>query len=176
MRQWVGIDGGTCSQAILQTGIDWYVTKGVVTYDAWYEWYPAYSYDFTGITLKGGDSVRMTVLTSSTTNGLAVIENLTTGQAVQQFLSVAASSALCEANAEWIIEDFQSCTAAGVCPQVPFANFGAVTFTSSLALQSGNLITPGSAGQNLQTLDLYQNSTTLTNCAVSGTTVSCKYI
>lgn len=118
----------------------------------------------------------MTVLASSTTNGMAVIENLTTGQAVQQFLSVAASSALCESNAEWIVEDFQSCTAAGVCPQVPFANFGAVTFSNSLALQGGKLITPGTAGQNLQTLDLYQNSAVLTNCAVSGATVSCKYV
>lgn len=37
---WVGIDGDTCSTAILQTGVDFCYQDGDVTYDAWYEWYP----------------------------------------------------------------------------------------------------------------------------------------
>ncbi|KAJ4414838.1 hypothetical protein N0V82_007686 [Gnomoniopsis sp. IMI 355080] len=172
---WVGIDGGTCSQAILQTGIDWYVTNGQVSYDAWYEWYPDYSYDFSNIAIRAGDSIRMTVLVSSTTNGAAHIENLTTGQSVSQAMTVGSSAALCETNAEWIIEDFLSCDSSGNCPQVPFANFGAVTFTQSLAIQAGTVVTPAT-GSGLEVLDLYQNSQVLTNCAVSGTTVSCTYV
>ncbi|KAJ4388803.1 hypothetical protein N0V93_006263 [Gnomoniopsis smithogilvyi] len=172
---WVGIDGGTCSQAILQTGIDWYVTNGQATYDAWYEWYPDYSYDFSGITINAGDSIRMTVLASATTNGAAHIENLTTGKAVSQAMTVSSAAALCETNAEWIIEDFESCDSSGNCPQVPFANFGSVTFTQSLAVQGGTTVTPAT-GSGLQVLDLYQNSQVLTNCAVSGETVACTYV
>jgi hypothetical protein len=38
---WVGIDGDTCATAILQTGIDFSIQSGEVSFDAWYEWYPA---------------------------------------------------------------------------------------------------------------------------------------
>lgn len=37
---WVGIDGDTCSNAILQTGIDVGVKGSTHIYEAWYEWYP----------------------------------------------------------------------------------------------------------------------------------------
>lgn len=37
---WVGIDGDTCSTAILQTGVDFSYKSGSVSFDAWYEWYP----------------------------------------------------------------------------------------------------------------------------------------
>lgn len=117
----------------------------------------------------------MTVLASATTNGAAHIENLTTGQSVSQAMTVSSAAALCEANAEWIVEDFLSCDSSGSCPQVPFANFGDVTFANSLALQAGTLVTPAT-GSGLQVLDLYQNSQVLTNCAVSGSTVACTYI
>lgn len=52
---WVGIDGNTYSTAILQTGVDFTVsTSGEVSYDAWYEWYPDYAYDF-DIDISAGD-------------------------------------------------------------------------------------------------------------------------
>jgi hypothetical protein len=52
---WVGIDGNTYSTAILQTGLDFTVsTSGAVSYDAWYEWYPDYAYDF-DLTISAGD-------------------------------------------------------------------------------------------------------------------------
>lgn len=34
---WVGIDGDTCTTAILQTGVDLYVEGSETGYDAWYE-------------------------------------------------------------------------------------------------------------------------------------------
>lgn len=64
---WVGIDGDSCQTAILQTGIDWTKSGSSITYDAWYEWYPDYAYDFSGITIAAGDSITVTVVASGTT-------------------------------------------------------------------------------------------------------------
>jgi hypothetical protein len=62
---WVGIDGDTCGTAILQTGLDFSISaSGAVSYDAWYEWYPDYAYDFSGFSVKGGDQVKITVVCS----------------------------------------------------------------------------------------------------------------
>lgn len=66
---WVGIDGDTCQTAILQTGMDFTIQNGETTYAAWYEWYPDYAYDFTGITFAAGDIVKVTVEASSDTSG-----------------------------------------------------------------------------------------------------------
>ena len=52
---WVGIDGWTSDQAILQTGIDMVVdTTGAATYNAWYEWFPDIMYDF-DLVISAGD-------------------------------------------------------------------------------------------------------------------------
>jgi hypothetical protein len=34
---WVGIDGDTNPSAILQAGVEWTLSDGAVTYNAWYE-------------------------------------------------------------------------------------------------------------------------------------------
>lgn len=65
IQAWVGIDGDTCGTAILQTGIDWTKSGSSITYDAWYEWYPDYAYDFSGISLSAGDSITVTVTAKS---------------------------------------------------------------------------------------------------------------
>ncbi|KAI3397178.1 hypothetical protein diail_11152 [Diaporthe ilicicola] len=138
---WVGIDGDTCGTAILQTGIDWYVEGSSVSYDAWYEWYPDYSYTFSGISISAGDSIKMTVTATSKTGGSAVIENLTTGTTKTETFSGETDGSLCEYNAEWIVEDFEECSSSNSCSLVPFADFGTVTFTSASAVHSGTTIT-----------------------------------
>jgi hypothetical protein len=120
---WVGIDGDTCQTSILQTGVDFYVEGSEVAFDAWYEWYPDYAYTFSGITISAGDTVTMTVTATSTTAGTAVIKNVTKGTTVTHSFS-GQTDALCETNAEWIVEDFSSGNSL-----VPFADFGTVTFT-----------------------------------------------
>lgn len=83
---WVGIDGDTCSTAILQTGVDFCYQDGDVSYDAWYEWYPGeyltqsvvnlrftngkpdYAYDFT-LDISAGDTIVMTVTATSDSKG-----------------------------------------------------------------------------------------------------------
>ncbi|KAH8898029.1 hypothetical protein GQ53DRAFT_637802 [Thozetella sp. PMI_491] len=163
---WVGIDGDTCETAILQTGIDWY---GDGTYDAWYEWYPEDSEDFS-LSLSEGDSIKMTVTATSKTGGSAVLENLTTGKTVTKTFSGETSGSLCETNAEWIVEDFEECEGSS-CSLVPFADFGTVEFTGCSATKSGSSVTPSGA----TIIDIEQNGNILTSCSTSGSTVTCTY-
>ncbi|KIL61661.1 hypothetical protein M378DRAFT_13355 [Amanita muscaria Koide BX008] len=150
---WVGIDGDTCQTAILQTGIDFHITSGVVSYDAWYEWYPAFAFSFSGITISAGDVIKLTVTATTTKSGTAVIENVTTGVTVSK--SLKSAHALCEQNAEWIVEDYSQ--GGGL---VPFCNFGSVKFTSSEATTvSGTLVDPNGA----TVIDIEQNGVVLTN-------------
>ncbi|KAK8132338.1 aspergillopepsin [Apiospora kogelbergensis] len=163
---WVGIDGDTCSSSILQTGVDFTYQNGQVSFDAWYEWFPDYAYNFDAISIQAGDTVTMTVTASSKTGGTAVIHNQSTGQTVTHSFS-AQSAALCETNAEWIVEDFESNGAL-----VPFANFGTVTFTGASATTNS-----GKVGVNGATIiDIQQNSKVYTDCGTSGSSsVYCRY-
>ncbi|KAH0827970.1 peptidase A4 family-domain-containing protein [Lanmaoa asiatica] len=163
---WVGIDGDTCQNAILQTGVDFTITNGQVSYDAWYEWFPDYAYDFSGISISAGDVIKTTVTASSTTSGTAVIENLTTGQTVTQALT--STYALCEQNAEWIVEDFEQNG-----HLVRFADFGTVNFTSATASGlSGTAYTPSGA----VIIDIEQHGQVLTSVTTSGSTVAITYV
>jgi len=167
---WVGIDGDTCESSILQTGIDWTKSGSSVTYDAWYEWYPDVSYDFTGITLAPGNKIRATVTAASTKSGSAKIENLTTGKTVTHSFS-GESNALCETNAEWIVEDFEECGSS--CSLVPFANYGTVTFSAATATVNGATV---NAGTNPTIIDMQSSSgSVLSSCSASGSTVTCSY-
>ena len=102
---------------------------------AWYEWYPDYAYDFSGINISSGDTIKATVVAYSTTSGVATIENLTTGETATQDLT--SSYALCEADAEWIVEDFEEDSSI-----VPFADFGTVTFYDASASGPCGTYTP----------------------------------
>jgi hypothetical protein len=72
---WVGIDGDTCQTAILQTGVDWTKSGDSYSYAAWYEWYPASSIDFSGMSISAGDEIKVTVTATSDTSGTATVEN-----------------------------------------------------------------------------------------------------
>jgi hypothetical protein len=166
---WVGIDGDTCDTAILQTGIDWTKSGDSVTYDAWYEWYPNYSYDFSGIDIAAGDEITVTVTASSLTGGVATIENISTGTTVTHTFSNEGSEGdLCEYNAEWIVEDYEEGSSL-----VKFADFGTVAFTGCAATDgSGNVGTTGAT-----IIDIEQNNKVLTSCSVpSSSEVTCKYV
>jgi hypothetical protein len=157
---WVGIDGDTYTTAILQTGVDFGIsTSGQVSYDAWYEWYPDYAYDFSGIDIGTGDDIKITVTSTSNRAGSVVIENLSNGQLVTQSLTAPSSTAtLGGQNAEWIVEDFESNGS-----QVPFADFGKVAFTHATAgtADGGSVGTSG-----VDILDISQNGKVLTSASV----------
>jgi hypothetical protein len=122
-----------------------------------------------GISLAAGNVVTVTVTATSKTGGTAVIKNTSTGQTVtHSFSNEAKLGSLCETNAEWIVEDFDS---GGT--QVSFANFGTVTFTGASAVQSGTKV--GVTGASI--IDIKQGTTVLTDCSLSGSSgVTCKYI
>ncbi|KAI0040156.1 acid proteinase [Auriscalpium vulgare] len=162
---WVGIDGDTCGTAILQTGVDFTISGSKVSYDAWYEWYPDYSYDFSGIPISTGDTIKLTVTASSTKAGTAVIENVTTGKTVTK--SLTSSAALCEKNAEWIVEDYDSGNS-----QVPFVNFGTVTFTGASATTGSGTVGP--SGSTI--LDMKQSGTVLTSVSTGSSSVTISYV
>ncbi|KAI0750399.1 aspergillopepsin [Fomes fomentarius] len=162
---WVGIDGDTCGTAILQTGVDFTISGSSVSFDAWYEWYPDYAYDFSGITFSAGDTVTVTVTASSKTGGTATITNKTKGKTVTHTFS--SQPSLCEYNAEWIVEDFESGGSL-----VPFANFGTVTFTGASATTSSGS-TVGPSGATL--IDIKQSNKVLTSSSVSSNSVTVSY-
>jgi len=161
---WVGIDGDTYQNAILQTGVDFTISGGKVSYDAWYEWYPDYAYDFS-ITISEGDTITATVSSTSTTAGTAVIENVTTGKTVSK--SLTSTSALGGQNAEWIVEDYEENGSL-----VKLANWGTVTFTGATAKTASSSEDASSA----QILDIKQSGTVLTSVTVSGSTVTDTYV
>ena len=161
---WVGIDGDTYQNAILQTGVDFTITDGEVSYDAWYEWYPDYAYDF-NIAISEGDTITATVSSTSSTAGKAVIENVTTGKKVTK--SLTSSSALGGQNAEWIVEDFEEGSSL-----VSLANWGTVTFTGATAKTATSSENAASA----QILDIKQSGKVLTSVSVSGSTITDKYV
>ncbi|KAJ5481167.1 Aspergillopepsin-2 [Penicillium diatomitis] len=150
---WVGIDGDTYTNAILQTGVDAYVnSNGERAYDAWYEWYPNAAENF-AIDLTAGDVIVATVKSTSPSKGVAIIENKSTGQSVTKSMSAPSSSTtLGGQNAEWIVEDFNSGST-----MVPFANFGQIDFTGARAKTS-----QGDLGvQNATVLEIEQNGAVL---------------
>ncbi|ORY70289.1 acid proteinase [Pseudomassariella vexata] len=163
---WVGIDGDTCQTAILQTGVDFYVEGSSIAFDAWYEWYPDYAYTFSGIPISAGNTITMTVTATSTKTGTAVIKNVSTGKSVTHTFTTQ-SAALCQTNAEWIVEDFSSGNSL-----VPFADFDSVTFTgASVTTSSGTGSVSGA-----EILDIQQSNKVLTSCSTSGSsTVICNY-
>lgn len=46
---WVGIDGVTYTDAILQAGLNFTISDGTISYDAWYEWYVVFKLIFVWI-------------------------------------------------------------------------------------------------------------------------------
>lgn len=132
---WVGIDGDTYGNAILQSGVDFTVTvdgdSTSTSFDAWYEWYPDYAYDFS-IAISAGDTIAISVASSSSSAGTVTLENVTTGKTVSKSLTAPSSSSdLGGQNAEWIVEDYESDGSL-----VSLANFGTVTFTDAVAKTS----------------------------------------
>lgn len=143
---WVGIDGDTCQSAIIQAGVDWTISNGKSSYQAWYEWYPAYSYDFS-LEVTAGDVITVTIDATSDTAGKVIVESkyipqpqlsstnfslldVSTGKSATESFTNADSTGgdLCRTNAEWIVEDYTSGSSL-----VELADWGTVTFTDSSA-------------------------------------------
>lgn len=164
---WVGIDGDTCGTAILQTGIDFCIQGRSVSYSAWYEWYPDYAYDFNDISISAGDLIKVTVDATSKSSGTAKVDNISTGRSVTHTFNSSIQGDLCEYNAEWIVEDFESNNSL-----VPLANFGTVTFYNSDAIGRKSIVGPSGA----TIIDIKQKNRILTLSSINGNSVTVKYV
>lgn len=164
---WVGIDGDTCGTAILQTGVDFCVQGSSASYSAWYEWYPDYAYDFNDISILAGDLIRVTVDATSKTSGTATVDNISTGRSATHTFNSGIQGDLCEYNAEWIVEDFESSNSL-----VPLANFGTVTFYNSDAISRKSIVGPSGA----TLIDIKQDNMILTASSIDGNSVTVKYV
>lgn len=112
----------------------------------------------------------MSVDATSKTSGTATIENLTTGKTVTHTFS-AESDALCETDAEWIVERFAQITNGNV-ELVPFADFGSFTLTNCAATENGETV--GLDGAD--TIAIVEDGEVVTQCTIeSDTTLYCEY-
>ncbi|KAE8356283.1 peptidase A4 family-domain-containing protein [Aspergillus coremiiformis] len=165
---WVGIDGDTYSGAILQAGVDFYSDVNQPN-QAWYEWYPAYATNFPNIEVGEGHTIVATVRSTSPTEGIAIIQNRSTGQNVSQTVTAPGPSAtLAGQNADWVVEDFQSGDSL-----VVMADFGEVKFTGAQTEAGGS--TYGVKGGAI--IDLKQNNQIMTSTEITADTeFTVKYI
>ncbi len=82
--------------------------------------------------------------------------------------SLSSSYALCEQNAEWIVEDYTQ--GGGL---VPLCDFGTVAFTNAYATtNSGSKVSPNGA----TVIDMKQNGKVLTSVTESSSGVTIKYV
>ncbi|KAH8803669.1 peptidase A4 family-domain-containing protein [Xylogone sp. PMI_703] len=166
---WVGIDGDLdCQAALIQTGVFWCVQGSETAYEAWYEYIPAASVPYSGITVNAGDSITVNVVKTSATSGTTTLINNSNGQRGTHTFTNQRTS-LCGKSAEWIVEDFSSGGSL-----VPFADFGTVTFTGSTAVVNGQTVTAG--GDNAVNIHLNQGRGDLTSTTISGSTVRISYV
>lgn len=167
---WVGIDGDTCQSGLIQTGVFWCVENGAFSYEAWYEYIPQASIAYTGISVTGGNVIKVTVTKTSATGGVTTLENVSTGETASHTFTKQTGGSLCGDNAEWIVEDFTEGSSL-----VPFADFGTVTFTGATAIVGGETVTAAAA--EADTIVLVSSSdASLTTTTVSGSTVTVKYV
>ncbi|PYI05728.1 concanavalin A-like lectin/glucanase [Aspergillus sclerotiicarbonarius CBS 121057] len=140
---WVGIDGATGQNQIWQAGVDIYVENGETTFLGWYEWYPADTVSFE-MDFSIGDVIVASVESTSSSEGVAILENLTTGKNVTATASApSSSSTLVGQTAEWILEDL-AIDGDGL----TLINFGEAYFTGCTAKAAGKTV-------NLDDAELY---------------------
>ncbi len=126
---WVGIDGFN-SNTVEQTGTLGQCNKGVASYSAWYEFYPAASVTISTITVHARDSFTATVSYSTSTGKFTIsITDNTTGKSFSTSGTVSGAQ---RSSAECIAER----------PSIggsitKLANFGTVSFSGCSATING---------------------------------------
>lgn len=170
VSSWVGIDGysqGSDCQGLWQAGVDASIdSSGTVTYDPWYEWYPAETLGFS-LTVTAGDVIAVNLTYSSFTEGTVTMENKSTGKSETK--TVTSTDVLCGQAAEWIMEDLSIDGST-----IGLANYGNVTFTNAYATTSdGTQVGP--SGALLMDIETTSNQI-LTSSSVTDDSVTVAYV
>ena len=128
---WIGIDGYTVQDAMLQTGIDLVISNGVVSYTAWYDWFPEEGDDI-DIEISESDSLTIVLSTvPGTTASLVEFVNNSTNQ--ERLIALSSPHVLSGQNAEWILEASDTVTP---CNWGTFEFSGAWASTSSTTVDA----------------------------------------
>ena len=86
---WIGIDGwsqDTGTDGLFQAGVDFWMEDNKLTYNAWYEWVPDSSYNFTDFDISAGDVLTFRLVATSNREGTIYLDNETTGQSTSMVL------------------------------------------------------------------------------------------
>jgi hypothetical protein len=182
---WVGIDDGTCTSAAFQTGlvtiVDGFGTQVggkaalnhvftfvslFLSWTAWAQFHPKGPLNLTVINISPGDLVTLTIVTTSTTTGTAIIYDHSNGESVSVTLN--STAPLCRRDVEW---NTQGVTIAY--NVIPLANFGKVEFMNAMATgPTGEQYFPS----NATIMEYVQNNTIVTNVSTNDTSVTIEYI
>ena len=109
---WLGIANNKNQDAVLQAGITMSLQRSQSTFYSWSGWTPDKSANFTTteFAVKTGDSIKITITTTSATQGTVVLENTTTSRKVTKTVAAPASldpSALTAQSVAAIVEGYQ---------------------------------------------------------------------
>jgi hypothetical protein len=119
---WVGIDGYS-SKTVEQTGTDSDCSKGVPTYYAWYEFYPAASKDIAAFPVHPGD-----VISASVTYSAAIFTvSITDSTSGKTFTTTGTVSGAQRSSAEFIAEAPETCRLVK-CKLTSLSDFGTASF------------------------------------------------
>jgi len=143
---WIGI-GGVTSSDLIQVGTSDTVTRsGAVSSEAFYEMLPAASTAVPGMTVTPGDAMSADLAETSPGQWQISITDTTRSET----FSTSAAYTSSHSTAEWIEED--PSFSAG--HQIPFDDFGAVSFNGAGLVENGgrlNLLTAGAQAIIMQT-------------------------
>jgi hypothetical protein len=105
---WVGVDGSSNSNDVMQAGTEADVTcRGGINYAnyyPWFEWYPADEYEITNFPVAPGEAVLVVVQATSATTANATFVDLQSNQYTVVGFSAPAGTTLKGDSAEWIVE------------------------------------------------------------------------
>ncbi|KAL1864807.1 hypothetical protein Plec18167_009639 [Paecilomyces lecythidis] len=170
---WIGIDGYSAdcpNGGLIQAGATWCIQDGSTSFNAWYEWYPAQEIiTFDNFDVKAGDELKVTVTATSTSTGYTVVENLSQGTDIRHTWDTE-SPALCEATAEWIVEDFTDISN-GSDYLAPFADYNGLIFTDSSATANGEKVGVSDA----RPVNMVQNGNPVSEAVILGDQVFVTY-
>ena len=170
---WVGLDGisNFCPNGgLMQAGVNWCVADGETNYEAWYEWWPAqYQQFWYDVKISAGDSITVTINATSAAGGTALLVNNSNGQRAN-FTWTDESPALCEVNAEWVVEDFSEGN-----ELVTFADYGSVTFTDNSAVVGGVITSDLSQSYLIDMVSQSNYSDVISASSVNGNDITVVY-
>ncbi|KAF7960948.1 hypothetical protein EAE96_000619 [Botrytis aclada] len=170
VSSWVGIDGYEQSSecaGLWQAGVDASIDRsGKLSYDAWYEWYPADTLGFS-LRVTAGDTIAVNLTYSSFTEGTVTMENKSTGKFETK--TVTSTDRLCGQAAEWIMEDLSIDGST-----IGLANYGNVTFANAyVTTKEGKQVGP--TGANIMDIETSSNEI-LTSSSVTEDSVVVAYV